>query len=79
MLRGLRTLSDMEYEFHMSLTNQNLDDEIETVFLMAQVEHSHFSSTLIRQIGLLGGDLGPFVPPEVQEAIRARAMEKRTP
>jgi pantetheine-phosphate adenylyltransferase len=78
MLRGLRTLSDMEYEFHMSLTNQNLDDEIETVFLMAQVEHSHFSSTLIRQIGLLGGDLGPFVPPEVQEAIRSRALERRT-
>jgi pantetheine-phosphate adenylyltransferase len=77
MLRGLRTLSDMEYEFHMSLTNQNLDADIETVFLMAQVEHSHFSSTLIRQIGLLGGDLGPFVPSEVQEAIRARAMEKR--
>ena len=77
MLRGLRTLSDMEYEFHMSLTNHNLDSEIETVFLMAQVEHSHFSSTLIRQIGLLGGDLDPFVPPEVQEAIRARVKEKR--
>ena len=44
---------------------------------MAQVEHSHFSSTLIRQIGLLGGDLDPFVPPEVQEALRARAKEKR--
>lgn len=78
MLRGLRTLSDMEYEFHMSLTNHNLDADIETVFLMAQVEHSHFSSTLIRQIGLLGGDLGPFVPPEVQEAIRVRAMERRS-
>jgi pantetheine-phosphate adenylyltransferase len=77
MLRGLRTLSDMEYEFHMSLTNQNLDPDIETVFLMAQVEHSHFSSTLIRQIGLLGGDLGPFVPVEVQDAIKARAMERR--
>lgn len=77
MLRGLRTLSDMEYEFHMSLTNQNLDPDIETVFLMAQVEHSHFSSTLIRQIGMLGGDLGPFVPSEVQDAIKARAMEKR--
>jgi pantetheine-phosphate adenylyltransferase len=78
MLRGLRTLSDMEYEFHMSLTNQNLDDQIETVFLMAQAAHSHFSSTLIRQIGLLGGDLGPFVPPEVQDAIRARAHERRS-
>src|SRR5262249_44331903 len=50
MLRGLRTLSDMEYEFSMSLTNLALDPEIETVFLMAKEEHSHISSTLIRQI-----------------------------
>src|SRR5205814_8262103 len=57
MLRGLRTLSDMEYEFNMSLTNQNLDPEIETVLLMAKAAHSHFSGTLIRQIGLFGGDL----------------------
>jgi pantetheine-phosphate adenylyltransferase len=72
MLRGLRTLSDMEYEFNMSLTNHNLDPEIETVFLMAQVEHSHFSGSLIRQIGLFGGDLDMFLPPEVQAATRAR-------
>jgi pantetheine-phosphate adenylyltransferase len=77
MLRGLRTLSDMEYEFNMSLTNQNLDAEIETVFLMAQVEHSHFSSSLIRQIMRLGGDLHPFVPPEVEAAVLARAAERR--
>ena len=79
MLRGLRTLSDMEYEFHMSLTNHSLDPEIETVFLMAQVEHSHFSSTLIRHIGLFGGDLDPFLPPEVQEAVRRRVRERREP
>jgi pantetheine-phosphate adenylyltransferase len=76
MLRGLRTLSDMEYEFDMSLTNQNLDPEIETVFLMAQVEHSHFSGSLIRQIGSFGGDLAMFLPPEVQEATRARLRER---
>ncbi len=76
MLRGLRTLSDMEYEFDMSLTNQNLDPEIETVFLMAQVEYSHFSSTLIRQIGVFGGDLSPFLPPEVAEAVRMRVRER---
>lgn len=75
MLRGLRTLSDMEYEFNMSLTNQNLDPEIETVFLMAQAEHSHFSSTLIRQIAVYGGDLDLFLPPEIKEAVRARARE----
>src|SRR5262245_37134695 len=50
MLRGLRTLSDMEYEFTMSLTNLALDHEIETVFLMATETYSHISSTLIRQI-----------------------------
>ena len=77
MLRGLRTLSDMEYEFHMSLSNRTLDAEIETVFLMAKVEYSHFSSTLIRQIGLFGGDLDQFLPPEVQAAVRTRMREYR--
>jgi pantetheine-phosphate adenylyltransferase len=77
MLRGLRTLSDMEYEFNMSLTNHNLDAEIETVFLMAQVEFSHFNGSLIRQIGLFGGDLDMFLPPEVQAATRSRLRELR--
>src|SRR5439155_8927202 len=77
MLRGLRTLSDMEYEFQMSLANRSLDADIETVFLMARVEYSHFSSTLIRQIGLFGGDLDPFLPPDVQAAVRARMREYR--
>jgi pantetheine-phosphate adenylyltransferase len=77
MLRGLRTLSDMEYEFNMSLTNHNLDSEIETVFLMAQVEYSHFNGSLIRQIGLFGGELDMFLPPEVQVATRQRLRELR--
>jgi pantetheine-phosphate adenylyltransferase len=77
MVRGLRTLSDMEYEFQMSLANRSLDADIETIFLMARVEYSHFSSTLIRQIGLFGGDLDPFLPPEVQGAVRARFREHR--
>lgn len=77
MLRGLRTLSDMEYEFNMSLTNQNLDAEIETIFLMAPVEHSHYSSTLIRQIMTLGGDVSMFLPRDILPAIQARAAEKR--
>jgi pantetheine-phosphate adenylyltransferase len=77
MLRGLRTLSDMEYEFNMSLTNQNLDPEIETVFLMAKAAHSHFSGTLIHQIGLFGGDLDMFIPPEVREATHKRLRELR--
>jgi pantetheine-phosphate adenylyltransferase len=72
MLRGLRTLSDMEYEFTMSLTNLDLDPEIETVYLMARAEYSHISSTLIKQIATFQGDLDKFVPPLVGTALRAR-------
>jgi pantetheine-phosphate adenylyltransferase len=69
MLRGLRTLSDMEYEFTMSLMNLNLDPEIETVFLMAKEEYSHVSSSLLRQIAKLGGDLSKFLPEPVKDAL----------
>jgi pantetheine-phosphate adenylyltransferase len=69
MLRGLRTLSDMEYEFTMSLTNLALDPEIETIFLMAKEEYSHVSSTLIRQIATFKGDVAKFVPVEVKTAL----------
>src|SRR5438067_1577022 len=72
MLRGLRTLSDLESEFTMSLTNLNLDPEIETVFLMAKEQYSHVSSTLIRQIATFGGAVDPFVPAEIK-----RSMQKR--
>jgi pantetheine-phosphate adenylyltransferase len=72
MLRGIRTTSDMEYEFTMSLTNLALDPEIETVFLMAKETYSHVSGTLIRQIAALGGEVDKFVPPAVAEALIAR-------
>lgn len=73
MVRGLRTLSDMEYEFTMSLMNLNLDPGIETVFLMAKEEFSHVSSSLLRQIAKLGGDLTRFLPEPVKTALIARA------
>lgn len=71
ILRGLRTLSDMEYEFGMTLTNHRLDPEIETVFLMADGEYSHVSSTLIRQVARYGGSaaVSRFVPEELVEPI----------
>jgi pantetheine-phosphate adenylyltransferase len=78
MLRGLRTTSDMEYEFSMSLTNLALDPEIETVFLMAKEEYSHLSSTLIRQIATFGGSLDKFVPAEVREALLRRVREQQS-
>lgn len=77
MLRGLRTLSDMEYEFSMSLTNLDLDPELETVFLMAKVEYSHISSTLIRQIASFQGNLEKFVPPEVRQALEERVKQRK--
>lgn len=76
MLRGLRTLSDMEYEFTMSLMNLHLDPGIETVFLMAKEEFSHVSSSLLRQIAALGGDLSKFLPEPVKKALIARASRK---
>ena len=56
ILRGVRTLSDMEYEFSMTLTNARLDPEVETVFLMADGEYSHVSSSLIKQVARFGGE-----------------------
>ena len=77
MLRGLRTTSDMEAEFTMSLMNLNLDPEIETVFLMARDAYSHLSSTLLRQIATFGGPLEKFLPPEVKAALEARVRERQ--
>jgi pantetheine-phosphate adenylyltransferase len=78
MIRGMRTVSDMEYEFSMSLTNQTMDPTIETVFLLAHVEYSHLSSTLIRQIASFGGDLRKFLPTPVVAAVEQRARERLT-
>jgi pantetheine-phosphate adenylyltransferase len=73
MIRGLRTLSDMEYEFTMSLMNLNLDPGVETVFLMAKEEFSHVSSSLLRQIADLGGDVSKFLPGPVVGPLVRRA------
>jgi pantetheine-phosphate adenylyltransferase len=81
MLRGLRTTSDMESEFTMSLMNLNLDPEIETVFLMASEHYSHLSSSLLRQIANFGGgrDLSKFLPPEIKDALLKRVRERAEP
>lgn len=74
ILRGVRTLSDMEYEFSMSLTNKRLEPEIETVYLMADGEYSHISSTLIKQVARYGGAdaLARFVPEALVGPIMAK-------
>lgn len=75
MLRGIRTTSDMENEFAMSLMNLALDSGIETVFLMAKEEYSHVSSSLLRQIASLGGDLSKFLPAAVKQPLLDRAKK----
>ena len=74
MLRGVRSLGDIEAEFTMTLANRKLDPGIETVFLMADDQFSHVSSSLIKQIASLAGDdeLARFVPQEVVTAIRQK-------
>jgi pantetheine-phosphate adenylyltransferase len=78
MLRGIRTTSDMEAEFTMSLMNLNLDPEIETVFLMAKEGYSHISGTLLRQVADYGGPLEKFLPPPVKEALERRVRERQS-
>ncbi|GBD02838.1 Phosphopantetheine adenylyltransferase [bacterium HR19] len=65
ILRGLRTVSDFEYEFQMALTNRKLDNSIETIFIMAEEQVSYFSSSLVREIAKLGGDISLLVPQPV--------------
>ena len=74
MIRGVRSLSDMEAEFTMSMANRKLDDDIETVFLMADEEYSHVSSSLIKQIAAFAGDeeLLRFVPEVVAKSLREK-------
>lgn len=76
MLRGLRTTSDMEYEFNLSMANHALDPDIETVFLMAQDVHTHVSGSLLRQIATFGGPLEKFVSPGVKAALEERVHER---
>ena len=74
LLRGVRSLGDIEAEFTMTMANRKLDPAIETIFLMADDQYSHVSSSLIKQIALLATDeeLARFVPPEIVAAIRAK-------
>jgi pantetheine-phosphate adenylyltransferase len=72
MLRGLRAVSDFEKELQMANMNRQLDAGIETVFLMTDAPHFYVSSSLVREIGMLGGNIDPFVPANVAQAVRAR-------
>ncbi len=72
LVRGLRVFSDFEFEFRMALANQRLATDIETVALITAEEHTFLSSSTVREIAALGGDVSSMVPPFVDQALRAK-------
>ena len=76
IIRGLRAVADFEYEYQMVGMNRQLDDSIETVFLMAEAEHQAIASKLVKEIARLGGDVSKFVTPDVNAALTHRFAKK---
>lgn len=72
LIRGLRAFSDFEYEFQMALTNRRLAPDIETLFLMPKQDYSFLSSTNVKQVASLGGNVDEFVPSAVAKALAAK-------
>ncbi|MDQ2798419.1 MAG: pantetheine-phosphate adenylyltransferase [Armatimonadota bacterium] len=72
IVKGLRAVSDFEVEFQMALLNRHLQPEVETLFLMTSAEHSYLSSSIVKEIGRLGGDITGLVPEVVVPALRQK-------
>ncbi len=69
IIRGLRAVSDFEYEFQMALTNRKLNPKVDTVFLMPHEKYTYLNSSIVREIARLGGDVSEFVPPHVRRLL----------
>ena len=76
ILRGLRAVSDFEFEFQLASMNRQLDDSFESIFLTPAEEHAFISSSLVREIASLGGDVSRFVSPAVVKALQEKAKSK---
>lgn len=74
ILRGIRAVSDYEYELQMALMNRKLEPRLETVFMLPSETYSYLSSKLVREIAQLGGPLKDFVPPAVEQRLRAKVV-----
>jgi pantetheine-phosphate adenylyltransferase len=72
IIRGLRAVSDFEFEFQLALMNRKLNERVETIFMMPKDTYTFVSSRLVKEIARLGGDIGPFVPAQVREALTTR-------
>ncbi|MBJ7486080.1 pantetheine-phosphate adenylyltransferase [Brevundimonas sp.] len=76
IVRGLRAVADFEYEFQMTAMNQRLNDDIETVFLMADPRHQAIASRLVKEIARLDGNIDSFVSPAVAQAVRQKVQKR---
>ena len=72
VIKGLRAITDFEYEFQQAALNDQLDGSVETMFIMSPPEYMYLSSSVVREIASLGGPVGQFVPPCVEKALRAK-------
>ena len=72
MVRGLRAVSDYEYEMQMALVNKKLNENLETLFMVSSSEFVYLSSSIVKEISMLGGDIGWFVPAVVEKALQAK-------
>lgn len=79
VVKGLRAVSDFEYEFQMALTNKKLYPELETLFLTTGLQYMYLSSSIVRQVAALGGDISEFVCPEIQQEILQRLYRPKQP
>ncbi len=76
IVKGLRVLSDYEDEFKQALTNKRLAENVETIFLVTDTEYMFLSSSVVKEVGSLGGEIGDFVPPEIKDDIMKRIRER---
>ena len=76
ILRGIRTVSDFEYEFQMALTNRAVRKDIETIFIITSEQYSFLNSTLIKEAASLGGDVSAFVPADIEKSLKKRLRRK---
>lgn len=76
IVKGLRAVSDYEYELQMAALNKHIDKNVETIFLMADIQHSFLSSSIVKELAKHGGDIRAFVPGEIVDDIEAKMMHK---
>ena len=78
IIKGLRAMSDFEYEFQMALTNKKLNPEVETIFLTTSAQNMYLSSSMVKQIASMGGDVSDFVPPSILSDILKKLSPQKS-